>query len=1121
MKNLVAWIAIGLTLTVSAGLQAAENIEFSSRPTKLVTQFTGLSQRGMGFAQYLKLGTDYKFSQKSLTKDMKGNNHVRYQQMFKGIPVWGQQVVTHSSKTSLDLRISGQALSKIESDTGSNINPKNDVASILSIIRNIAPMKLGELSQYIKEKADLIIFQDEEFGEAHLAYHVEIMANKKAGGVVRHMFIIDANNGRVYKNWDTLMHVQATGPGGNEKTGQYQYGTDFPALDVADGGDGRCVFENTNVKVVNLNNEDNWQDNTPYSFTCPENTFQEINGAYSPINDAYYFGNLTFNMYEQWYDTTPLPFQMSLKVHYGQGHENAYWDGQSMIFGDGHSKFYPLVDVNVTVHEVSHGFTQFNSNLNYYGQSGGINEAFSDIAGEAGEYFWKGAVDWFVGSDIFKSGDGLRYFEDPTRDGRSIGHASDYFEGMDVHYSSGVFNRAYYLLSNKEGWDPRKAFDVFVLANQAYWMPDSSFVDGACGVINAAFDLGYPWFDAYEAFSIVGVECGGNGIDEDADGISDLTERLLGFDPNNPDDMNFDFDSDGLTNLEEIKNGFDPKDRDTDDDGLGDGDEYNTLGTGVNNHDSDDDGMSDGWEIENNLNPLDVSDAALDADEDGNSNLVEFKDQTDPNNADSFKIPTASSIKFGFEDDETLTGSEMSSSADVIFSPTTTQAYEGYFSLGSEDIDDNGLAAISWDIVAEEGNLTFDIKTSTEYNFDYFEVYVDSHLVYFLSGENDWRSVSIPLKAGPHNIIFSYKKDYSISSGYDAVWVDNVYYTGQFIDSDSDGVHDAWEKAYGFDINDPADAALDADQDGLSNLEEFNIDTNPMLADSDGDAISDLKEVDSGLTEPDNADTDGDLITDGIEVYLGLNPVDATDGALDLDQDGIDNSTEAKYGTDLNDASSHPAVAYFAEDFSSVLSNNWTSDTKETWVIESNGAGEKQLMAEPVSNNKIAKINYVNVFEEGILSFTANVNSEQDHDRLIIMLDGQTQTEISGEASQAVSLELTKGEHTISLVYSKNAGLSSAVDRVSIDNFYFLAPNVDSDGDGLNNGQEVTFGTNPLESDSDGDEITDNDDQYPLDSSRWGESGGRSGSNSGGGSMYLLLVVLLGLVPLRKRLTCS
>lgn len=53
-----------------------------------------------------------------------------------------------------------------------------------------------------------------------------------------------------------------------------------------------------------------------------------------------------------------------------------------------------------------------------------------------------------------------RYMEDPTRDGRSIGNYADYVNGMDVHYSSGVYNRAFFLLSNSDGWDIQKAFQV-------------------------------------------------------------------------------------------------------------------------------------------------------------------------------------------------------------------------------------------------------------------------------------------------------------------------------------------------------------------------------------------------------------------------------------------------------------------------------------------------------------------------------------------------------------------------------------------------------------------------------------------------------------------------------------
>ncbi|MEP0178001.1 MAG: M4 family metallopeptidase [Paraglaciecola sp.] len=73
-----------------------------------------------------------------------------------------------------------------------------------------------------------------------------------------------------------------------------------------------------------------------------------------------------------------------------------------MTFGDGANTFYPLVSLDVSSHEVSHGYTEQNSNLVYSGKSGGLNEAFSDMAGEAAEYYMLGENDWLVGRKYSK-----------------------------------------------------------------------------------------------------------------------------------------------------------------------------------------------------------------------------------------------------------------------------------------------------------------------------------------------------------------------------------------------------------------------------------------------------------------------------------------------------------------------------------------------------------------------------------------------------------------------------------------------------------------------------------------------------------------------------------------------
>jgi Zn-dependent metalloprotease len=221
---------------------------------------------------------------------------------------------------------------------------------------------------------------------------------------------------------------------------------------------------------------------------------------------VHYNGVKVVEMYEQWFNFTS-PFPIILNVHYGADFNDAFFDGVAANFGDGNDKNFPFVSLDLVSHEIAHGFTGLTSGLIIDGQSGGVAEAFSDMAGEAAEFFATGQNDWMFGWEVSKSDGALRYFKDPTKDGVSIDHASQYHDGMNVHYSAGVFNKAFYLLSTTPGWDVRKAFTVMLNANANFWVPTSDFVEAACGVIMSAKYLGFEYQDVYSAFSSVGVEC--------------------------------------------------------------------------------------------------------------------------------------------------------------------------------------------------------------------------------------------------------------------------------------------------------------------------------------------------------------------------------------------------------------------------------------------------------------------------------------------------------------------------------------------------------------------------------------------------------------------------------------
>ncbi len=511
---LIALSPLALALSVAS---AADRVDLHGKDVAQLNRQYQAASAGMGVAAVAKdrhaelLGLDQDSSLKLLrsNKDSDGSTVYRYEQQFRGVPVFGEHVIVREGKNGAVNRLFGRMVNGLASEMPATA-ARIPASQALAVAKR-ATLGSGLATKVVENESNRQMIYIDDNGRARLSYIVSFFADAPKGGApTRPFVIVDAQSGAILKQWEGLNHALiGTGPGGNQKTGQYEYGTNFGFLDVAQSGS-TCTMNNTNVKTVNLNH--GTSGSTAFSYTCPRNTVKTINGAYSPLNDAHYFGGVVFNMFNAYVGAPPLTFQLTMRVHYSNNYENAFWNGSSMTFGDGASTFYPLVSLDVGSHEVAHGFTEQNSNLTYSGQSGGINEAFSDMAGEAAEYYNDGSNDFLVGADIFKAaGQALRYMSNPPQDGASIDHASDYYNGLDVHYSSGVYNKAFYLLANKPGWNTQTAFKAFAKANQDYWTPSTNFNQGACGVESAAVDLGYTKADVTAAFSSVGVSCSGGG----------------------------------------------------------------------------------------------------------------------------------------------------------------------------------------------------------------------------------------------------------------------------------------------------------------------------------------------------------------------------------------------------------------------------------------------------------------------------------------------------------------------------------------------------------------------------------------------------------------------------------
>ena len=464
----------------------------------------------------LEQATNSKMDLRKRWVNRRGVEFARWKQIYQGIPVYGETLITRDGVDG-DFESTGFALMGL-TDAVANMPVTITAEQAVEIVKRANNNPSSE--NYVdlvydtdSIETEIVIYRGTANdplaeGETIKAWSVTYKADLAAGGDPRRIHaLVDVRDGNIIiEPYNMIGQAkQATGPGGNPN-GQYVWGSNGrPPLVIDDN----CNFVNNKVQTIDLNGATNGGSVFQIADCSdnPVNNQRPVNGALSPVNDAHAFGSIVFDMYREYLGVDPLDFQLLMRVSYGQNFENAFWDGQSMTFGDGADIFYPLVSLDITAHEVSHGFTEQNSNLVYQNQSGGINEAFSDMAGETAEFFFTGNADFINGDEVTKNGQPLRSLKDPTIDGVSIDDANNYEFGMDVHFSSGVYNKAFYNLATTEGWDIPTAFAVFAQANMAYWTPFNSFDLGACGVLLAARDFGLSQTAVANAFADVNVRC--------------------------------------------------------------------------------------------------------------------------------------------------------------------------------------------------------------------------------------------------------------------------------------------------------------------------------------------------------------------------------------------------------------------------------------------------------------------------------------------------------------------------------------------------------------------------------------------------------------------------------------
>ncbi|MEO8666837.1 MAG: M4 family metallopeptidase, partial [Ignavibacteria bacterium] len=200
-------------------------------------------------------------------------------------------------------------------------------------------------------------------------------------------------------------------------------------------------------------------------------------------------------------------------VHYDVNYLNAYWDGTNVVYGDAYAPYTPLTSLEVVGHEISHGVTQFTSNLNYAKEPGALNESFSDCMGVSIRRYGKGTanVNWLQGDEF---GLIVRDMANPKAHGQPDTYHGQYWvsstfctpssanDYCGVHTNSGVMNKWYYLMTmggsgtNDYGYNYSvsslgiiKAAAITYRMQSVYNTPTSKYADARINSIQAATDL--------------------------------------------------------------------------------------------------------------------------------------------------------------------------------------------------------------------------------------------------------------------------------------------------------------------------------------------------------------------------------------------------------------------------------------------------------------------------------------------------------------------------------------------------------------------------------------------------------------------------------------------------------
>lgn len=430
-------------------------------------------------------------------RDAVGQEHVRMQQTFRGLPVIGGELIVHLSADSVE-GISGRFVPELNVATQPTLSA--------DVLKQVALRRIADdagKNALVESVGAPVVFVDDE-DNASLAVPIQISYQSVNGLQIDDVYV-DANAGYVVGLRPRVMRAKV-----RKVYDAHQSCSVLPGTFLF--GEGGTSSDSVAV------------------------------AAYNNTGKTYDFYKAVFN--RDSYDNAGSAIVSSVHFRFGgdsvcDPNNSAWFDNYRLIaFGDGDEGFFsPLARaLDITAHEFTHGITARTAALAYQKESGALNEGTSDILGMSAECWAQGYCDWEIGEDVYTptiAGDALRYLFDPAKDGVSRDYYPDrqYASGCTpsntndycgVHNNDGIANLAYYLLAHG-GKHPRgktnvsvtgvgisKAEHIWYRALTVYMTSTTNFAGARTATAHAAADLyggscSSVWQSVQHAWDAVGV----------------------------------------------------------------------------------------------------------------------------------------------------------------------------------------------------------------------------------------------------------------------------------------------------------------------------------------------------------------------------------------------------------------------------------------------------------------------------------------------------------------------------------------------------------------------------------------------------------------------------------------